>query len=263
MDAFADQFFNLEVMAKYLPDVVGGLWVTLALALGVIVSGVALGLALACLRAFQWRPVNGLIVLFVDLFRALPPLVLLIVGYFGLPYAGIQLSGFTISWLCLSFVLAAFAEEIFWAGITSVHKGQWEAARSTGLSFPETLIYVVIPQAVRMTIPPLTNRTIAITKNTALASVVAVHACGVRTDRCLELAMAHHSPVAVMPCCYAQTARAAPRAIKAALGAMLTTDIDRTYRLERAGYDVDWAHIPEAITPMNRILVAIMPSASS
>ncbi|MEC8851618.1 MAG: amino acid ABC transporter permease [Pseudomonadota bacterium] len=174
MDAFADQFFNLEVMAKYLPDVVGGLWVTLALALGVIVSGGALGLALACLRAFQWRPVNGLIVLFVDLFRALPPLVLLIVGYFGLPYAGIQLSGFTISWLCLSFVLAAFAEEIFWAGITSVHKGQWEAARSTGLSFPETLIYVVIPQAVRMTIPPLTNRTIAITKNTALASVVAV-----------------------------------------------------------------------------------------
>ncbi len=174
MDAFADQFFNLEVMAKYLPDVVGGLWVTLALALGVIVSGVVLGLALACLRAFEWQPVNWLIVLFVDLFRALPPLVLLIVGYFGLPYAGIQLSGFTISWLCLSFVLAAFAEEIFWAGITSVHKGQWEAARSTGLSFPETLIYVVIPQAVRMTIPPLTNRTIAITKNTALASVVAV-----------------------------------------------------------------------------------------
>ena len=174
MDAFADQFFNLEVMTKYLPDVVGGLWVTLALALGVIVSGVALGLALACLRAFEWQPVNWLIVLFVDLFRALPPLVLLIVGYFGLPYAGIQLSGFTISWLCLSFVLAAFAEEIFWAGITSVHKGQWEAARSTGLSFPETLIYVVIPQAVRMTIPPLTNRTIAITKNTALASVVAV-----------------------------------------------------------------------------------------
>lgn len=174
MDAFADQFFNLEVMAKYLPDVVGGLWVTLALALGVIVSGVVLGFALACLRAFEWQPVNWLIVLFVDLFRALPPLVLLIVGYFGLPYAGIQLSGFTISWLCLSFVLAAFAEEIFWAGITSVHKGQWEAARSTGLSFPETLIYVVIPQAVRMTIPPLTNRTIAITKNTALASVVAV-----------------------------------------------------------------------------------------
>lgn len=174
MDAFIDQFFNLDVMIKYLPDVIGGFWITLALALSVIATGLILGLLLACLRAFQWRAINLAIVLFVDLFRALPPLVLLIIGYFGLPYAGLALSGFTISWLCLSFVLAAFAEEIFWAGITSVQKGQWEASRSTGLSFGETLVYVVIPQALRMTIPPLTNRTIAITKNTALASVVAV-----------------------------------------------------------------------------------------
>jgi len=161
-------------MVKYLPDVIDGLWVTLALAGSVIVTGVLVGLALSCLRSFQIRWVNWGIVLFIDLFRALPPLVLLIVGYFGLPYIGLKLSGFAISWICLSCVLAAFAEEIFWAGIISVHKGQWEAARSTGLGFPHTLFCVVIPQAVRMTIPPLTNRTIAITKNTALASVVAV-----------------------------------------------------------------------------------------
>ena len=174
MDAFLDQFFNKAVMVKYLPDVIGGLWVTLALAGSVIVTGVFLGLALSSLRSFQIRWINWGIVLFIDLFRALPPLVLLIVGYFGLPYAGLELSGFAISWICLSCVLAAFAEEIFWAGIISVHKGQWEAARSTGLGFSQTLFSVVIPQAVRMTIPPLTNRTIAITKNTALASVVAV-----------------------------------------------------------------------------------------
>ena len=174
MDAFLDQFFNRAVMVKYLPDVIDGLWVTLALAGSVIVTGVLVGLALSCLRSFQIRWVNWGIVLFIDLFRALPPLVLLIVGYFGLPYIGLKLSGFAISWICLSCVLAAFAEEIFWAGIISVHKGQWEAARSTGLGFPHTLFCVVIPQAVRMTIPPLTNRTIAITKNTALASVVAV-----------------------------------------------------------------------------------------
>ncbi len=161
-------------MVKYLPDVIDGLWVTLALAGSVIVTGVLVGLARSCLRSFQIRWVNWGIVLFIDLFRALPPLVLLIVGYFGLPYIGLKLSGFAISWICLSCVLAAFAEEIFWAGIISVHKGQWEAARSTGLGFPHTLFCVVIPQAVRMTIPPLTNRTIAITKNTALASVVAV-----------------------------------------------------------------------------------------
>ena len=174
MNAFLDQFFDKAIMAKYLPDVIGGLWVTLALAGSVIVTGILLGLTLACIRSFQMRYINWLIVLFIDLFRALPPLVLLIIGYFGLPFVGLTMSGFAVSWLCLSCVLGAFAEEIFWAGITSVHKGQWEAARSTGLSFSETLFNVVIPQAIRMTIPPLTNRTIAITKNTALASVVAV-----------------------------------------------------------------------------------------
>jgi polar amino acid transport system permease protein len=68
----------------------------------------------------------------------------------------------------------AFAEEIFWAGLLAVPKGQWEAARSTGLTFVQTLTDVVMPQAVRLTIPPLTNRTIAITKGTALGAVVAV-----------------------------------------------------------------------------------------
>ena len=71
-------------------------------------------------------------------------------------------------------MLAAFAEEIFWAGILSVERGQWEAARATGLAFLETLRFVVLPQAMRLAIPPLTNRAIAIGKSTALASVVAV-----------------------------------------------------------------------------------------
>jgi len=71
-------------------------------------------------------------------------------------------------------VLAAFAEEIVWAGITATPKGQWEAARSTGLSFTQALVHVVLPQAVRMVIPPLTNRAIAITKMTALGMVIGV-----------------------------------------------------------------------------------------
>ncbi|MEQ8585981.1 MAG: amino acid ABC transporter permease [Thalassobaculaceae bacterium] len=174
MERFLDQFFNLEIMARYLPDVAAGFAVTIQLALSVIVTGLALGLLLAVIRAFQIRPVNWLIILFVDLYRALPPLVILIIFYFGLPFVGLTMSAFVIAWLVLSFVLAAFAEEIYWAGITSVNRGQWEASRSTGLGFTETLFYVVIPQAIRMTIPPLTNRTIAITKNTALASVITV-----------------------------------------------------------------------------------------
>ena len=120
------------------------------------------------------RPINVVIVVFVDTHRALPPLVLILLFYFGLPNVGISLSGFAVLWVVLTLVLASFAEEIFWAGILSVDKGQWQAARSTGLGFTQTMFYVVLPQAVRMMIPPLTNRTIAITKNTALGSVIGV-----------------------------------------------------------------------------------------
>lgn len=174
MEDLLHNFFNLEVMGRYLPQVWAGFWLTVALALLVVLAGLSLGLGLAVLRAFQWRVLNWGIIFFVDLFRALPPIVVVIIFYFALPYVNVQMSGFVATWLTLSLVLAAFAEEIFWAGITAVDRGQWEAARSTGLSFFQALRDVVILQAIRMTIPPLTNRTIAITKGTAIGSVVAV-----------------------------------------------------------------------------------------
>jgi polar amino acid transport system permease protein len=168
-------FFNADVASRYWLDIVYGMWVTTYLALAVIVAGLGLGLGLALARAFQFKPANVLIVIFADAFRALPPLVVIIVLFFAFPYVDLAMSAFTATWLSLSLVLAAFAEEIFWAGILSVPKGQTEAARSTGMSRAQALVYVVLPQAVRLTIPPLTNRMIAITKNTALGSVVAVH----------------------------------------------------------------------------------------
>ena len=173
-DRFLDTFFNGKVMLKYLPDILWGVVVTIELAILIVLSGLAAGLALALLRSLAIRPLNWLIIFIVDLFRSLPPLVIIVLMYFGLPYAEVSPSGFVSTWLSLAFVLMAFSEEIFWAGITSIHKGQWEAARSTGLSFGETLMNVVLPQALRLTIPPLTNRTIAITKGTALGTVVAV-----------------------------------------------------------------------------------------
>lgn len=173
-ERFVDSFFNARVAAEYLPKIIEGFWLTIILALCIIATGLAAGLALAVVRAFGVRPVNWLIIFVVDLFRALPPLVVIALLYFGLPAAGLSLSGFASAWLALALVLMAFTEEIFWAGITAVPRGQWEAARSTGLGFLQTLRLVVLPQAFRMTIPPLTNRTIAITKGTALASVVAV-----------------------------------------------------------------------------------------
>lgn len=161
-------------MQQYLPKIVEGFFLTVQLALVVVVTGIACGFALALVRALRSRVLNFFIVVFADALRALPPLVLIILFYFALPSLGVRMSGFVATWLALSLVLAAYAEEIFWAGIVAVPKGQWEAARSIGLDFAQCLRYVVLPQAVRITIPPLTNRTIAITKGTALGAVVAV-----------------------------------------------------------------------------------------
>ena len=171
-EKFSDTFFNATVMAKYLPNIIDGFFLTVWLAVLVVITGIAAGLALALLRALGIRPLNWLIIFVVDLFRALPPLVVIVLIYFGLPAMEVSPTAFGTTWISLSLVLMAFAEEIFWAGITAVPKGQWEAARSTGLTFAQTLGSVVLPQALRLTIPPLTNRTIAITKGTALGSVI-------------------------------------------------------------------------------------------
>jgi polar amino acid transport system permease protein len=171
---FLDAFFKPELIERYFPAIMKGVVVTIEIAAAVVVSGLALGLVLAILRSFRVWPLSALIVVFADVLRALPPLVLVLLIYFGLPNVGINLPSFMVLWLVLALVLAAFAEEIFWAGILSVPKGQWEAARSTGLTFLGTLSYIVLPQAVRLTVPPITNRTVAITKNTALGTVIGV-----------------------------------------------------------------------------------------
>ena len=171
---FLDAFFKWELIERYFPAIMQGMAVTIEIAAAVVLTGISLGLLLALVRSFRLLPVSALIVLFADIFRALPPLVLVLLVYFGLPNVGINLPSFAVLWLVLSLVLAAFCEEIFWAGILSVPKGQWEAARSTGLGFLGTLIHVVLPQALRLTVPPITNRTIAITKNTALGTVIGV-----------------------------------------------------------------------------------------
>ncbi len=174
MNAFLETFFKPNLIAQYLPSILKGVLVTIEIAIAVVITGLALGLALAVVRAFQVKPLNALIVVFVDMFRALPPLVIVLIVYFGLPNVGVFIPSFAVLWLVLSLVLAAFAEEIFWAGILSVPKGQWEAARSTGFTFLATLVNIVLPQAVRLTVPPITNRTVAITKNTALGTVIGV-----------------------------------------------------------------------------------------
>ncbi len=174
MNELIDTFFNVAVMRQYLPQVIEGMGVTVVLALAVVVTGTLLGFVLAVLRSLRIKPLNLLIILFADVFRAVPALVILIIIYFALPTVGVRFSAFASAWLGLSLVLAAFAEEIVWAGILSVPRGQWEAARATGLGVGQCMRLVVLPQAMRLTVAPLTNRAIVITKNTALASVLAV-----------------------------------------------------------------------------------------
>lgn len=173
-ERFLDTFFKWPLIVKYTPAILDGMVVTILIGVAVVITGIMLGLVLALLRSYRLRILSWPIIIFADVMRSLPPLVLVLLFYFGLPNLGYTPSGFAVLWLVLSLTLAAFAEEIFWAGITSVRKGQWDAARGSGLTATQTLVYVILPQAVRITIPPLTNRTIAIIKNTALGTVIGV-----------------------------------------------------------------------------------------
>lgn len=169
---FLSLFFNINVALEYLPELLWGAWITIALSFSIILTGLFLGLILALWRRSAHRYTVVWIRFVIDCFRAVPPLAVVLLLYFGLPSFGIMLSAFWVMWLTLSLILASFAEEIFWAGLCSVSKGQWEAGRSSGLTNLQTIRYIVLPQAFKICIPPLTNRSIAITKNTALGTAI-------------------------------------------------------------------------------------------
>lgn len=171
---FGNVFLNPEIIATYLPQMTRAVWVTIWISVLVVISGLALGAFLAGLRAYQKRWLAWPIVLFADLMRALPPLVLMLILFFGLPSLGLILSDWFVLYLVLTLVLAAFVEEIFWATMTSLPRGQWEAGAATGLSFRQILVNVIFPQAVRMNIPQLVNRSLTISKMTAYGSVIGV-----------------------------------------------------------------------------------------
>ncbi|MGN8083225.1 amino acid ABC transporter permease [Variovorax sp. 22077] len=171
---FLFTFFNPAVAAQYWHEIARGMVVTIGVGAATVVTGVAAGLVLALARATGRAWLRLPVVLFSDITRSLPPLVIIILLYFGLPALGMPLSSFTSTWLSLSLVLAAYAQESIWAGLSSLPKGQMEAARSTGLGWWQAMRWVLLPQALRRAVPPLTNRVIATTKNTALGSVVAL-----------------------------------------------------------------------------------------
>ena len=127
---------------------------------------------LACARAFAPKPLAALAIGYVELFRGTPLLVQLVVLYFGLPELGLTLSPFTAGVVALGLNYAATESENYRAGLASVPASQLDAARVLGLRRRHALRYVVLPQAVRISLPPMTNDFIALLKDSSLISVV-------------------------------------------------------------------------------------------
>ena len=167
-------FFNVDVFVRALPLLLSGLITTLELGLTSVLVGMALGL-LACLaRLYGNSPVRYLAIAFIDVFRAVPILVVLILIYYALPFVGLRFSSFVSATIALSVVFSAFTAEVLRSGIEAVPKGQFEAASALGLSFRLTLLKIVLPQAMRIAIPPQTSNCVSLLKDTSLASVVAM-----------------------------------------------------------------------------------------
>lgn len=174
MDALIKNFFNVAIMQAAAPYLLQGLLMTLTLCAVVVPVGAAAGLAAGLLSTVRTRWIAWPLVVYVDFFRAFPPLVLLIFIYFGLPFVGMNLSAFAAVVLTFLLNTSSYYGEIFRAGIESVGAGQSEAARSTGLTRAQTLAYIVVPQAVRNVLPDLVSNTLEVVKLTSLASVVAL-----------------------------------------------------------------------------------------
>jgi len=174
METILQQFFNIGVMEQAFPLILLGLKQTLIICLIVVPLGLAGGLAFALISLSRLRTVRWAAIAAIDFFRSIPPLVLLIFIYAGLPFAGVRLS--PLAAVAISFFLntSSYYGEIYRAGIESVSLGQWDAARSTGLQAYQTLTYVVLPQAVRNVLPDLISNTVEVVKLTSLASVVAL-----------------------------------------------------------------------------------------
>lgn len=174
MSDFLEAFFSWEILSEAWPILLSGFYQTLLLSVIVVPLGVAGGLLLAILSTAKSRWVRWPLIAYVDVFRALPPLVLLVFVYAGLPFAGLEVSA--IGAVAIGFFLntGAYYGEIFRAGLESVPSGQREAARALGLGRAQIMALVVLPQAVRNVLPDLVSNTLEVVKLTSIASVVAM-----------------------------------------------------------------------------------------
>ncbi len=181
MEQFLNTFFSWENFTESLPQVLRGFATNLSLMIVAELCVLVWGLALALLRSSRSRaiaPARWLAIGYIDLFRALPGLIVIYMVGFGIPIAGVpwisDWSLFQLAVLALSLVYGAYVAEVYRAGIESVHWSQTAAARSLGLSQGRTMRFVVLPQAIRRVIPPLLNDFIGLQKDTAFIGIIGV-----------------------------------------------------------------------------------------
>jgi His/Glu/Gln/Arg/opine family amino acid ABC transporter permease subunit len=201
MDRIVDNFFNAGIFSQSWPLILSGFGITVLVSVLVIVVGIGWGLLLTLVRTLEVRVVNALIVIYIDFFRTMPQLVVLVLAYFGLPYMGIRMSPFVTTVLGLGAVLSAFSAEIFWSSIKALPAGQWDAARALGFGPLRTLFSIILPQAVRLSIPLLTNRAIAVSKGTALGTAVALPEVLGQAQSLVGM-LANPSPLTLAAACY-------------------------------------------------------------
>jgi polar amino acid transport system permease protein len=178
--AVQESFLNPEIFRDSLPDVVEAFWVNVRLFLIAEVLILVFGLVLAVLRSLPgpvFFPVRLFATVYVDLFRALPGLLVIYMLGFGIPalgIAGVPVDPFFWGVVTLTLLYSAYVSEVYRAGIDSVHPSQDAAARSLGLTHAQSLRHVVLPQAVRRVVPPLLNDFIGLQKDTVLISFIGV-----------------------------------------------------------------------------------------
>jgi His/Glu/Gln/Arg/opine family amino acid ABC transporter permease subunit len=166
--------FELSLFLQSLPALAKGAVITAELTVISILIGALIGTIVGVAR-LSGRPVLEWLVLgYVTLMRGVPLLVTLLFLYYGLPSVGVRLDAFTVAIIALSITSGAYIGEIVRAGIQSIDPGQMRAARSLGMSWPGAMRRIILPQAMRRVLPPLTNEALTLLKNTSLVSTIAL-----------------------------------------------------------------------------------------
>jgi len=162
----------LELLQEAAPAMLRGAGTTLMLALAAMLGGLLLGFPAAIMRIVPWRMLRWPATLYVSLMRGTPLLVQMFVIYYGLPSVGIEFTPVTAGILALSLNAGAYLSESLRGAIGSVSRGQWAASYSLGLGYWRTLYHVVLPQALRIAVPSMSNTLISLIKDTSLVSVI-------------------------------------------------------------------------------------------